>query len=234
MARLAGGGFGERLDDARLADPRFAGEKRDASVAPACRAPRIRKEVEFLLAPHQGRERADSKRVETGLGLARAHNPPCADGLREPLERVLAELGAFEQAADEPMGHGSDDDGIRFRQPLQPGGEIGRLAENRMLLGRAFANDVAGDHQAGGDPDPDPQADVVRHGQGRDRLDHAEAGADRALGVVLADLRIAEIDEKPVAHIARDDASHSLDDADRGLLKRPDQLAQVLGIEARG
>ena len=36
---------------------------------------------------------------------------------------------------------------------LQPGGEVWRLADDRLFLRRAFADQIADDYQPGGDPD---------------------------------------------------------------------------------
>ena len=41
----------------------------------------------------------------------------------------------------------------RRSERLQPRGEIGRLADDRLFLRRALADQVADDHQPGGDPD---------------------------------------------------------------------------------
>jgi len=37
---------------------------------------------------------------------------------------------------------------------LQPGGEVGRLADDRLFQRRAFADQVADDYEASRDPDP--------------------------------------------------------------------------------
>jgi len=36
---------------------------------------------------------------------------------------------------------------------LQPGGEVRRFTDNRLLLSRTLADQIADDHQPGGDPD---------------------------------------------------------------------------------
>jgi hypothetical protein len=42
---------------------------------------------------------------------------------------------------------------------LQSGGEVRRFADDRLLLRRAFADQIADDDQPGGDPDPRLQLD---------------------------------------------------------------------------
>jgi hypothetical protein len=43
-----------------------------------------------------------------------------------------------------------DDDRVRRGQGLQSGGEVGRLADDRLFLHRALADQVADHHQPGG------------------------------------------------------------------------------------
>jgi hypothetical protein len=43
-----------------------------------------------------------------------------------------------------------DDDRVRRSQGLQTGGEVGRLADDRLFLRRALADQVADHHQPGG------------------------------------------------------------------------------------
>ncbi len=61
----------------------------------------------------------------------------------------------------------------------------------------------------------------------------AEPGAGRALGVVLMRLRIAEINEHAVAHILGDKAAKAADGVGDAAMVGADDLAQILGIEAR-
>jgi hypothetical protein len=73
---------------------------------------------------------------------------------------------------------------------LQPGGEVWRLANDRLFLRRAFADQIADDHQPGRDPDPRLQfngSDV----EATNRIDQTQ---HRSLGIVLMRSRVAEID----------------------------------------
>ena len=70
--------------------------------------------------------------------------------------------------------------------------------------------------------------------QSAHRRDQLQPRTHRPLGVVLVRLRIAEVDEHAVAHVLRHEpaeAAHGLGDA---LLIGRNDLAQVLGVHARG
>jgi hypothetical protein len=83
---------------------------------------------------------------------------------------------------------------------LQTGGEVGRFADDRLFLRRALADQIADDHQSGGDADARLELDGFDI-EPTDGIDHAQPRADRALGVVLMCPRVAEINQNTVAHI---------------------------------
>jgi hypothetical protein len=56
------------------------------------------------------------------------------------------EILVFEQIADQPARARSDDDSIRLRQGLQPGSEVRCLADDRLFLRRALADQIADNH----------------------------------------------------------------------------------------
>ena len=68
----------------------------------------------------------------------------------------------------------------------------------------------------------------------RRRLDDIDSRPDRALGVVLVRLRIAEIGEHAVAHVFGDEAAVARDQRRAAFVIGGDDLAHVLGIEPRG
>ena len=71
-------------------------------------------------------------------------------------------------------------------------------------------------------------------GEPADRVDDREPGADRPLGIILVRLGIAEIDEHAVAHILGDKTAKPADGVRDAAMVGADDLAQILGIEARG
>ena len=59
-----------------------------------------------------------------------------------------------EQVAEKLPRRVADDHLPRLGQRLQPRGEVGRVAHHRLLLRVRLADEVAHDHQPGGDADP--------------------------------------------------------------------------------
>jgi hypothetical protein len=64
-----------------------------------------------------------------------------------------------------------------------------------------------------------------------DRLDNTQSCVHGTLRVVLVRLRIAEVDQQPIAKIPGNMAREALDNHGTDLLIGPDYLAQVFGIE---
>jgi hypothetical protein len=110
------------------------------------------------------------------------------------------------------------------------GREVWRLADDAPLLRGASADQIANDDEATGDADPNVQR--LGRGEPADR-DYREPGMSRALGVVLMRLRIAEIDQDAIAHIFGDKAAIAADVVGDAAMAGADDLAQILGIEAR-
>ena len=77
-----------------------------------------------------------------------------------------------------------DEDRVRLGQILQPGGEVRRLTDDRLLLCRAFADQIADDHQPGGDADARLQFDRFDIEPG-DGIGNTQPRPNRPLGVVL-------------------------------------------------
>ena len=116
---------------------------------------------------------------------------------------------------------------------LQARREVRRLADDRLLLRRARADQIADHDQPGRDADAGLQATRAVLSPAH-RLDQLQPRPHRPLGVVLMGLRIAEIDQHAVAHVfghEAAEAAHGLGDA--FLIGRND-LAQVLGVHAGG
>jgi hypothetical protein len=94
-----------------------------------------------------------------------------------------------------------DDRGIAHIDDLQlqPGGEVGRFADDGLLLRRALADQIADDHQPGGDPHPRLELggfDI----EATDSVDGTQPGPDCPLDIVLMRSRVAEIDQNAIAH----------------------------------
>ena len=101
-----------------------------------------------------------------------------------------------------------------------------------MLLCRSFADQIADDYEASGDPDSRSKLNGLDI-EPTNGVDHAEPRPDRALGIILMRPRIAEIDEHAVAHIFGDKAIEPADHLGDCAVICSDDLAQILGIEPR-
>jgi hypothetical protein len=75
------------------------------------------------------------------------------DRLGEALDSLLAEVAQPEQVADQAAGDAGEYDLPGFRKSLQARREVGGLADHRLLLRRAFADQIADDDKPGGNAD---------------------------------------------------------------------------------
>ena len=198
------------LSDARFADAGLARDQHDAAVAALRLLPAAQEQVDLLVAADE-RRGGRAQRLEPALGGARAQHLPRRHILGEALERDGAEIAILEQAADQPPCARCNHHGARLGQRLEASGKVGRLADDRLLLGRARADEVADHDEPGRDPDAHLQGDAGGGVELRHRLDQGKPGADRALGIMLVGLRIAEIGEHAVAHVLGDEAAVALD-----------------------
>ena len=219
----------QRRAEARFANPRLPRDQHHVPLAGFRLLPAAQQEVELFIAPDE-RGSLGAKRLETTQHAALTDDTPSALRFGKPGERLLAEIVDLEQGADLPPRAVGDDQRVRRGQPLQPGGEIQRLADDPALLRRTGADQIAHHDEAAGDAEPNVQG--LPRGEPSHRVDDREPGADSPLRVVLMRLGITEIDQHPVTHILRDkagEAGHGVGDA---AVIHADQLAQILGIEA--
>jgi hypothetical protein len=101
-------------------------------------------------------------------------------------------------------------------------------------LRRAGAQEIADDNEARRNADSAGKLTATPGFQRRNRGHQFEPGHDGALGFALMRLRIAEIDEHPVAHVFCDKPAETVDRFADGAMISADHLAQILGIEPRG
>ena len=191
--------------DARLADAGFAGDQHDLAVSRLGARPAAQQQVDLLVAANQPGQRRSAQRLEPARDGARTQYLPGRHRRGDALDLDGAEIAVLEEIADQPARARGDDDRVRLGQGLQPGGEVRRLADDRLLLRRAFADQIADDHQPGGDPDARLELDGFDI-EATDRVDHAQPRPDRPLGIVLMRSRVAEIDQNTVAHVFGDKA----------------------------
>ena len=144
----------------------------------------------------------------------------------------------LEEAAHQALGGVADQDRARRRQRLQARGEVGRVADRRVVHLEVVA-DRADDDRAGVDADAQLELDAAlgeRHAALRrgERVADRQRGADRALGRVLVRDRRAEERHHAVAGELVDDALEAVDLAEAELDVLLEQLAVLLGVEPVG
>ena len=222
----------QRPADARLADPRVAAQQRDLEAAFPRDRPKLAQAGEFRRPPDQLGQVARAGGVEPAFVRAFVQHPPDADGFLQALDLVQREVLVDEHVAEQLVRAVGHQHGVGLGQGLQPRRQVGRLANDRLLLRRAAADRLANhDHQAGGDTDPHAQCDAVGRVELGDFVDDFQPDLRGALRVVFMRLRIAEIGQDAVAHEAGDIAGSPGNGAGTGILEIADHLAEILGIQ---
>jgi hypothetical protein len=186
----------------------------------------------LLVAANQWAKRRSTQCLEPARDDARTQHLPGRRRRADALDLDAAEIAVLEKIADQPARACGDDDSTRLGQGLQAGGEVRRFADDRLLLRRAFADQIADDDQPGSDPD----APLELYGpdiEATDCVDDVKPCPDRPLGIVFMRLRVAEINQHAVAHVFGDKAVEPDDDLGDGAVIGGDDLAQILGIEPR-
>jgi hypothetical protein len=195
--RLALQSSAQLAHEPRFADPGLAGQQHDLPLAVLRLRPAAQEQRNLLLAADQGRQSGGMARLKPALRLALARDPPHGQRFGKTLEALRPEVVELEQAADQPPCRLADHDGAGYRQGLQAGGEVRRLADHRILVGGVLAHQIADHHLAGGDPHARLQMSLCSDRQPADRIRQLEPRSDRALGVVLVGPRPSEIGEHP-------------------------------------
>jgi hypothetical protein len=116
---------------------------------------------------------------------------------------------------------------VGLGQGLETSGEIGCVAGDIVL-----GNLAADDNQPGGNPHP--RMKLFGLIELRHPIDQRQPASSGALGIVLVRLRIAEINQDAVAHIAGAKPAKARDNLCDAAMIGPDDPAQILGIEPRG
>jgi hypothetical protein len=84
---------------------------------------------------------------------ARSQHLPSLEEPGDAFDLKGAEIAVLEELTHQPACACPDDDRTRLGQGLQPCGEVWGLADDRLLLRRALADQIAYHDQPGGDPD---------------------------------------------------------------------------------
>jgi hypothetical protein len=185
----------ELVEQARLTDPGFADDEHDLAVPGARPGERGLERLELVPAPDEGREPALGPGVEARSAFARRLDGPRADGLRFAAHRQLTERAGVKVVGDETVRGLADYDRSRLRGLLQARGDVGRVADRRIVHPEVAPD--AADHD-------EPAIETLAHPEGEGAvllqlalivcegaLD-AERGAHGPLCMVLVSDRSAE------------------------------------------
>ena len=123
----------ERGDQPRLADARFARQQHCLALSCPSLLPALKQKLEFLRPPYKRRRNA-MQRIKAALCIGLASNAPGADRSCETLELPLAEIDHVKQSDNQPLCAVGDHDGVRLGQGLQACRQVGRLADDGLLL----------------------------------------------------------------------------------------------------
>ena len=228
--------FAQQAAQPRLADARLSLEHHHLAEPVLALSPALGQELDLGASPHNRRRGARGRHTGPVPGFAHAENAERDDGLGTPLQFQRPGLLENKCVFDQPPRRGGDEQRIRRGQRLEFGRDIRSLPKCEGLA-TVSAADFAHDHRAGMNPDPERKTFAslkVRPVQLLHRLQDAEAGADRALGIVFVRPGIAEVHEQSVAEILGDETVETVDHR-RGFLLIPAQnIVQVFGVELRG
>jgi hypothetical protein len=230
-ARLVAEPLAQGEDDARLADARLPGQEHDLAFALLGLPPAIEEETELQLATDERREALGVQALEAPLETPGPQDLERPHRLGEAPEGARAEILHLEQPTDQAPRALGDDHLPRLRQGLQPRGEVRGLADDGLLLGRTFADQIADDDQPGSDADPRRQCRARGRLQPADHLGDRQPSAHCPLGLVFVCLGPAEVGQHAVAHELGDEALEASDHPGRRVLIGAEHLAHVLGIE---
>ena len=195
--------------------------------------PAPEQKIGFLLSPDERGQPFRVKRVEPALSRTFRQGRIGARRPGHALEVLRAKVAEFEQVADQFARALANDDAVGRGDPLQPGGQIGRVADDAALLRLSGAQEVADDHDARRDAHAHMQRRAGGRLQFRRGLDNRETRPHGVLGVVLVRMGIAKIGEHPVAHVFRDEAAAAGDQRRATPVVGRDDAAHVFGIEPR-
>jgi hypothetical protein len=97
--------------------------------------------------------------LEPARDGTRAQDLPGRHRRGDALDLDRPEVAVLEEIADQPACARGDYDSFGLGQGLQARGKVRRLADNRLFLRRAAADQIADDHQPGSDTDTRLQLD---------------------------------------------------------------------------
>ena len=117
----------DRVHQPRLAQARLADEQHDLAHALLGLLPAVLEQADLVVAAGQRREPRPLRDLDGVEVLAESLHQEELDGLRHPLDLAVAEAGAVEMAADQPVRGRGDDDLAGLGDVLQPDRHVAGL-----------------------------------------------------------------------------------------------------------
>jgi hypothetical protein len=219
--------------EARLANAGLAGNQHDLALAIPGATLALEQIGALGLAADEAGQTRHLRGLETALALSYAKRRPGLDRFGETLDDVFAEVAQAKPVAEQASSGRPDRDPARLDEALQPGREIGGVADDGLLPRRTLTDDVADHDEARGDADADGEILARSRLQSRHHFRDFEPGMHRPRCVVLVRAGEPEIGEHAVAHELRDEAVVARHDARHRILIGANDLPHVFGIEAR-
>ena len=223
----------QNRENARLSDPRFAGEQCDLALSGAGVAPALDKKRDLGFAADEGYHALRPCGLKPAHVFLFAHDRENLRRGRKPSELLLAEVFQFECAAEQAARRIGDQHPARLCERLQPRSEIGRFSNHRLFLSRSLTDEVADHDPPGRDADSHRERLVGAGLKPRHERRDFETCPNRLFRVVFVRAWKTEIGEDAVAHELGDKAVVTRHDPRTGVLVDADDLARVLGIEPR-
>ena len=150
-----------------------------------------------------------------------------------PFDHVLAQILQPEPIADLSASRRRNNDLTRFSETLQSRGQIGCIADNRLLLCGALPDQIANDDEAGRDAHARGELFVRTGLQAGHDLSDFQPSMHRARCVILMCAGKTKIGQDAVAHELRYKTVVARNHARHCVLIGADDLAHVLRIEPR-
>jgi hypothetical protein len=195
---LKGGG------EAGLPDARLARKQHHAAFTTFRALPLAPQKVDLLLTSDKRRQHRPMQRLEPAFDGALAKHLIGVHRLRNAFRLDRAEIAALEQIAEQQPCLWPNHDRAGFCDTLQAGGEVRRLAHDAALLAFTGGDQVADDNLPGANADANSQR--IGRLEPPDSVNESQAGPHRLLGVVLVRLRVAKVNQHPIAHVLGDKA----------------------------
>ena len=225
--------------DSALADARLSRDVRRCSQSLDDAVPAI-EELRQLGFPSDERRQptsfGDFQSVHDARGT---HDARCLSGTGDALEDEHSKRLCFEVASCETLGLRADQNRSGLCCGFQSGGDVGHLTDDGVLLAGLAAAHLTGYHK----PAVNADADLQGHAEGLlepvtiefcDSFHDPQCGVNRTMRVVLVGSGIAEVDQKPVAHVLSGETSEALGGVGAYILVGDDDVSEIFRIEAFG